>query len=74
MDQPNGEQPIPRRSKKHMLELLAEYDKTQGMTIKAFCKLHKVTEGSFYTARKRYRSAAISKQQSSRFTIIRKSK
>jgi hypothetical protein len=53
-----------------MLELLAEYDKTQGMTIKAFCKLHKVTEGSFYTARKRYRSAAISKQQSSRFIPI----
>jgi len=55
MDQPNGNQIKRMRSKKQILELLAEYDKDPHMTVKTFCRLHKVTEGSFYTARKGYR-------------------
>ena len=58
----------PRRTKAQMLELLAEYDKTTGMTVKDFCQLHKVTEGSFYTARKRH--LAAEKKQPSRFIAI----
>lgn len=70
MDQPNVKQTVSRRSNKQFLELLAEYDKNQHMTVKAFCRLHNVTEGSFYSARKRYRSATLSKSQSSRFIPI----
>lgn len=62
MDQPRTRQRKPRRSKEQLLELLSAYDKTNGMTIKEFCKLHKVTEGSFYAARKRQRGAAAQKQ------------
>ena len=51
-----------------MLDLLAEYERAEGMTIKDFCQLHKVTEGSFYTARKRHR--AVQKKQPSRFIPI----
>lgn len=54
MEQTNGKQIVPRRSKSQMLELLGEYDKHPGMTVKAFCKVHQVNESSFYTARKRY--------------------
>ncbi|MEJ7767963.1 MAG: hypothetical protein WKF89_09140 [Chitinophagaceae bacterium] len=70
MNQANGKQPLSMRNKNQLLELLGEYDKTTGMTIKDFCKLHKVTEGAFYTARKRYRSAVMAKQASSRFIPI----
>jgi hypothetical protein len=47
MDQPNGKQIKPVPSKKQILELLAESDKNPHMTVKIFCRLHKVTEGSF---------------------------
>lgn len=70
MDQANGKHPLSRRNKKQLLELLREYDKTKGVSIKEFCKLHNVTEGSFYTARKRYRLAVTAKQVSSRFIPI----
>ena len=64
MDQPRLNRRAPRRPKHQLLELLAEYDKTRGMTVKDFCKLHNVTQGSFYTARKRYRDATVKKQPS----------
>ena len=51
-----------------MVELLNEYDTTQGMTIKEFCKLHQINEGSFYAARKRMRD--IAKKQSSGFVAL----
>jgi len=70
MEQTNGKQVVSRRGKTQMLELLSLYDKDHGMTVKAFCKLHQISEASFYTARKRNRSAALSKQQSSRFIPI----
>ena len=59
-----------RRSKEQTLELLREYDKDNSTTVKAFCKLHQISEGSFYSARSRYRSADISKQKSSGFIAI----
>ena len=72
MDQEHLIPRAPRRSKDQLLALLAEYDKTTGMTIKDFCKLHKVTGGSFYTARKRQRAAAALKKQSSGFIAIKR--
>jgi hypothetical protein len=70
MDQPKGGQTVSRRSKEELLELLSEYNKSQPMTVKAFCRLHQISEASFYTARKRYKPAKISKKQSFRFISI----
>jgi hypothetical protein len=70
MEQINSNQPISRRNKIQMLELLNEYDRNPGMTVKAFCSLHQISEGSFYSARKRHRSSATSKQKSSGFISI----
>lgn len=71
MDQSPTRQRTPRRSKEQIFELLAAYDKTTGMTVKDFCKLHKVTEGSFYTARKRQRGSVTRKQSSGFIPITR---
>ena len=70
MEQPNEKQEISRRSKDQMLELLDEFDKNPGMTVKAFCQYYKITEGSFYAARKRYRAARTSQQMRSGFISI----
>jgi hydrogenase maturation factor HypF (carbamoyltransferase family) len=70
MEQPNGKPPISRRSKAPIHELIDKYDKNNGITVKAFCKLHQISEATFYNARKRLRSADISKQQPFGFMAI----
>lgn len=70
MEQTNGKQPISRLDKTKILELLSEYDKRPGMTIKAFCILHQISEGSFYSARSRYRGEGASKQKTSGFIAL----
>ena len=69
MDQLKYKKITSRHSKTQLLEMLDEYDKTKGMTIKEFCKLHQISEGSFYSARKRHR-ARSSKKQPSGFIAI----
>ncbi len=54
MDQLNDKKITSRHNKNQLLEMLDEYDKTKGMTIKEFCKLRQISEGSFYSARKRH--------------------
>jgi len=70
MEQANGDAPMPRRRKKQMLELLSKYDKGPAMTTIAFCKLYQISEGSFYSARKRYRSSVTSHKKQSGFIAI----
>ena len=70
MDQLNDKKITSRHSKTQMLEMLDEYDKTKGMTIKEFCNLRQINEGSFYTARKRYRARGSAKKQSSGFIAV----
>jgi transposase-like protein len=65
MNQLNGDKTSSRRSREQLRGLLTEFEKQPGMTVKAFCRLHQITEGSFYTARKRYRSSELLKQPSS---------
>ncbi len=72
MEQADLNQPKSRRTKQQLLHLLAKYDKTTGMSIKDFCKLHQVTEGSFYTARKRHGVVAAAKKHSSGFIAIKR--
>jgi hypothetical protein len=45
-----------RRTKKQITQLLKEYDKSDGITAKEFCRKHHISEGAFYSARKRHRS------------------
>lgn len=40
-----------RLSSKQLDEFVAVYDKTNGITVKDFCKIHKMPKGSFYFAR-----------------------
>lgn len=70
MDQLNDKKITSRHNKTQMLEMLDEYDKTKGMTIKDFCKLRQINEGAFYSARKRHRARGSAKKQSSGFIAI----
>jgi hypothetical protein len=45
-----------KRTRQEITQLLREYDKSQGMTAKEFCQKHQISEGAFYSARKRHRS------------------
>jgi hypothetical protein len=43
-----------RRSRQELAALLKEFEKSEGVTVKAFCALHNIGEGAFYSFRKRY--------------------
>lgn len=45
-----------RRTHEQILQILSEYDKKHGLTIKEFCKLHGISEAAFYSSRSRHRS------------------
>jgi hypothetical protein len=45
-----------RRTRQEIAQLLTEFDKSQGMTAKDFCRKHQISEGAFYSARKRQAS------------------
>ena len=45
-----------KRNKEQVLHLLAEYEKSHGLTIKQFCQQHGISEGVFYSYRSRFRS------------------
>ncbi len=51
-------------------EIIARYDKKHGLTIKEFCKLHGISEGSFYSARSRQRSTTKSSHKKTGFIAI----
>ena len=70
MEQTTSNQSSLRRTKAQMLKLLSEYNKDHGLTVKAFCELHKISEGSFYYARSHYRSAVAPQAQPSGFIAI----
>ena len=43
----------PRCSRQEMVSLLKAYEKTNGITVKEFCRQHRIGEGTFYNFRKR---------------------
>ena len=50
----NGTPPVSQRPRNQQIsELVKKFDKAQGMTVKAFCKLHQISEGSFFYYRGR---------------------
>jgi hypothetical protein len=53
-----------KRTRQEMAQLLREYDKGQGISAKDFCQKHQISEGAFYSARKRQRSKNEEPQKS----------
>jgi hypothetical protein len=70
MEQANTTTPMNRRNKAQMQELLSEFDKDHGLSVKEFCALHQITEGAFYAARKRHRAKRKTKQKPSGFIAL----
>ena len=60
-----------RRSRQEVIQLLDEYDKTMGITVKAFCRLHQINESAFYSARKRHRSGSSVQKKAAGFVEIK---
>ena len=58
------------RKKEKILHLLAEYEKSHGLTIKQFCQQHGISEGVFYNYRSRYRSKSQANDKSGGFIAI----
>ena len=42
------------RSRQEIIQLVKSFDKTNGKTIKAYCKEQQISEAAFYSARNRY--------------------
>lgn len=59
-----------KRNKEQVLHLLAEYEKSHGLTIKQFCQQHGISEGVFYSYRSRYRSKSKANENSGSFIAI----
>jgi hypothetical protein len=43
-----------KRTREQILQILAEYEKSHGLTVKEFCKQQGISEGTFYSFRSRY--------------------
>lgn len=59
-----------KRNKEQILHLLAEYEKSHGLTIKQFCQQHGLSEGVFYSYRSRHRSKSQANDKSGGFIAI----
>lgn len=70
MERSNTNQSSSRRSKAQILELLNEFDTSPRMPVTEFCKLHKISKASFYSARSRYRTVDAAKQPPKGFIAI----
>lgn len=59
-----------KRTREQILQIIAEYDKSHGLTVKEFCRQHGISEGSFYSFRSRYGFKKQSKDQSGSFIAL----
>jgi hypothetical protein len=59
-----------KRSREEILQLISEYKKSSGLTIKAFCQLKGISEGLFYSYQSRYRSGKQRSNKSGSFIAI----
>jgi hypothetical protein len=59
-----------KRTKEQILQIVAEYERSQGLTVKEFCRQHGISEGSFYSFRSRYGVKHQSKSKSGGFIAI----
>jgi hypothetical protein len=60
----------PRRKRQEMMSLLRAFEKTNGITVKEFCRQHHIGEGTFYNFRKRYQQSRSKSASPSGFIAI----
>jgi hypothetical protein len=53
MEQTENKTGSMRPTREQLKEIMDQYDEQQGLPIKEFCKLHGISEGSFYSYRRR---------------------
>jgi hypothetical protein len=59
-----------KRTREQILQIIAQYKKAEGLTVKEFCRQHGISEGSFYSFRNRYGLKQQSKHKSGGFITI----
>lgn len=63
MEQAEQRPAVKRRSRQELTSLLKKFEKCEGVTAKAFCQLHQITESAFYRFRARYHKKAKAAKQ-----------
>lgn len=71
MDQTEKKPLSAKPNKEQILALIAEYEKSNGLTIKEFCKQQGISEGSFYSFRSRYQSKRTNAKANGFISITR---
>ena len=59
-----------KRTREQILQIIAEYERSQGLTVKEFCRQHGISEGAFYSFRNRYGFKQQSKDKTGGFIAI----
>jgi len=59
-----------KRTREEILQIIAQYKKAEGLTVKEFCQRHGISEGSFYSFRSRYGFKNQSKKKAGGFVAI----
>ena len=59
-----------KRTREQILQTVAKYEKSHGLTVKEFCRQHGISEGSFYSFRSRYGFKNQSKDKTGGFIAI----
>lgn len=73
MEQREKEPESVRLNREQISEIIAQYDKKHGLTIKEFCKLKGISEGLFYSTRSRQRSLTKNSRKRTGFITIKPS-
>ncbi|OQP59102.1 hypothetical protein A3860_38705 [Niastella vici] len=59
-----------KRTKEQILQIVAEYEKALGLTVKEFCRKKGISESTFYSFRSRYGFKNQTKDKSGGFIAI----
>ena len=70
MEQTEKQSGSGKRTREQILQILSLYEKSQGLTVKEFCRQHNISEGSFYSFRSRYGFKNKAKDKTGGFIAI----
>lgn len=70
MEQTEKQPASAKPTREQISEIIARYDKKQRISIKEYCKLHGISEGSFYSARSRQRSSTKGSRRKPGFIAV----
>jgi transposase-like protein len=51
----NGKSPRRQRNEQDIFNMMEEYERSEGLSVRDFCELHDISDGTFYNWQKRYR-------------------